>query len=155
MHSKFTTAHGFTTATALARTSFSLILQASLLQKKKRVHSIVNLGGVVKTLRIVNLLSRSIFSTAGSFGFWVFGEGVDSARGVAALVVCRRNSSCNSSCDAIARNGRRTIGDRQPRTIPTKDLLLQAVFWGGVVCEFSEPKKKAKYAPPPVLHSRY
>ena len=40
---------------------------------------------------------------------WVFGEGVDSARGVAAIVICRRNSSCNSSCDAIARNGRRTI----------------------------------------------
>ena len=40
---------------------------------------------------------------------WVFGEGVDSARGVAAIVVCRRNSSCNSSCDAIVCNGRRTI----------------------------------------------
>ena len=42
---------------------------------------------------------------------WVFGElqGVDSARGVAAIVLCRRNSSCNSSCDAIPRNGRRTI----------------------------------------------
>ena len=26
---------------------------------------------------------------------------MDSARGVAAIVVCRRNSSCNSSCDAI------------------------------------------------------
>ena len=26
--------------------------------------------------------------------------------------------------------------------------------FGGVVCELSEPKKKAKYAPPPVLHSR-
>ena len=37
--------------------------------------------------------------------FWEFGEGVDSARGVAAIVVCCRNSSCNSSCDAIARNG--------------------------------------------------
>ena len=36
---------------------------------------------------------------------WEFGEGVDSARGVAAIVVCCRNSSCNSSCDAIARNG--------------------------------------------------
>ena len=34
---------------------------------------------------------------------------MDSARGVAAIVVCRRNSSCNSSCDAIAHNGRRTI----------------------------------------------
>ena len=34
---------------------------------------------------------------------------MDSARGVAAIVLCRRNSSCNSSCDAIARNGRRTI----------------------------------------------
>ena len=40
---------------------------------------------------------------------WEFGEGVDSARGVAAIVVCCRNSLCNSSCDAIARNGRRTI----------------------------------------------
>ena len=37
--------------------------------------------------------------------FWEFGEGVDSARGLAAIVVCCRNSSCNSSCDAIARNG--------------------------------------------------
>ena len=34
---------------------------------------------------------------------------MDSARGVAAIVVCCRNSSCNSSCDATARNGRRTI----------------------------------------------
>ena len=40
---------------------------------------------------------------------WEFGEGVDSARGVAAIVVCCRNSSCNSSCDSIPRNGRRTI----------------------------------------------
>ena len=40
---------------------------------------------------------------------WEFGEGVDSARGVAAIVVCCCNSSCNTSCDAIARNGRRTI----------------------------------------------
>ena len=40
---------------------------------------------------------------------WEFGEGVDSARGVAAIVFCCRNSSCNSSCNAIARNGRRTI----------------------------------------------
>ena len=45
------------------------------------------------------------------------------------------------------------IGDREPRTIPTKDLLHQVVFLG-VVCELSEPRKKAKYAPPPVLHSR-
>ena len=47
------------------------------------------------------------------------------------------------------------IGDREPRTIPTKDLPHQVVLGGGgVVCELSEPKKKAKYAPPPVLHSR-
>ena len=38
-----------------------------------------------------------------------FGEGVDFARGVAAIVVCCRNSSCNSSCDARVRNGRKTI----------------------------------------------
>ena len=41
--------------------------------------------------------------------FWEFGEGVDSARGVAAIVVCSSNSSCNSLCDTIARNGLRTI----------------------------------------------
>ena len=29
--------------------------------------------------------------------------------GVAAIVACCRNSSCNSSCDTIARNSRRTI----------------------------------------------
>ena len=34
---------------------------------------------------------------------------MNSTRGVAAIVVCCRNSSCNSPCDAIARNGRRTI----------------------------------------------
>ena len=43
---------------------------------------------------------------------WVFGEGVESARGVAAIVVFCRNSSCNSSscsCDAIVRSGQKTI----------------------------------------------
>ena len=40
---------------------------------------------------------------------WVFREGVDSARGVAAIVVFCHNSLCNSSCDAIVRNGRETI----------------------------------------------
>ena len=34
---------------------------------------------------------------------------MDSARGVAAIVVFCRNSSCNSSCDAIVRNGGETI----------------------------------------------
>ena len=34
----------------------------------RRVHSVVNLGGVVKTLRRSSSLSRSVFSTAGSFG---------------------------------------------------------------------------------------
>ena len=46
---------------------------------------------------------------AGRHNFWEFGEGVDSARGVTAIAVCCRNSSCNSSCNAIARNGRRTL----------------------------------------------
>ena len=41
--------------------------------------------------------------------FWEFGEGVDSARGVAAIVLSCRNSSCNSSCDAIVRSGQQTI----------------------------------------------
>ena len=41
--------------------------------------------------------------------FWEFGEGVDSARGVAVIVASCRNSSCNSSYDAIDRSGRKTI----------------------------------------------
>ena len=36
---------------------------------RRGVHDIVNLGGVVKTLRRSNSLSRSVFSTAGSFGW--------------------------------------------------------------------------------------
>ena len=51
--------------------NISLVLQASLLSKKGSQHS--KFGGVVKTLRIVNLLSRSLFATAGSFG-WSVGE---------------------------------------------------------------------------------
>ena len=34
---------------------------------------------------------------------------MDSARGVAAIVVSCRNSSCKSSCDAIVRNGRKVL----------------------------------------------
>ena len=34
---------------------------------------------------------------------------MDSTRGVLEIVVCCCNSSCNNSCDAMARNGRRTI----------------------------------------------
>ena len=36
---------------------------------------------------------------------------------------------------------------------PQKTFLIRWYFWG-VVCESSEPKNKAKYAPPTVLHSR-
>ena len=46
------------------------------------------------------------------------------------------------------------FGDRESRTIPTKDLPYRVVFLGGMVLEFSEPKRKAKDAPPPILHSR-
>ena len=35
---------------------------------QRSVHSVVNLGGIVKTPRRSNSLSRSVFSTAGSFG---------------------------------------------------------------------------------------
>ena len=38
-----------------------------------------------------------------------FGEGVDSARGVAAIVLFCRSSSCYTSCDAIVRSGRKTF----------------------------------------------
>ena len=53
----------------------------------------------------------TVFRAAGSHSIkiWEFGEGVDSARGVAAIVVCCRKSLCNSSCGAMACNGRRAI----------------------------------------------
>ena len=38
------------------------------LSPHRGVHGVVNLGGVVKTLRRSNSLSRTVFSTAGSFG---------------------------------------------------------------------------------------
>ena len=40
---------------------------------------------------------------------WEFGEGVDSARGLAAIVVFCRNRSCNNSWDAIVRSDRESI----------------------------------------------
>ena len=45
---------------------------------------------------------------------------------------------------------------RGPRTThhPDKRPSSSGGILGGVVCELSEPKQKAKYAPPPVLHSR-
>ena len=41
----------------------------------RRVHTVVKMGGVVKTLRRSNSLSRSVFSTVRSFGYFGFGKG--------------------------------------------------------------------------------
>ena len=46
------------------------------------------------------------------------------------------------------------IGDHQPRTIPTKDLLHEVVFFGGVVRELSEPKKRQKIGTHPQFCTR-
>ena len=43
--------------------------------------------------------------------------------------------------------------NRGPRATHQRPSSSGGTF-GGVVCELSEPKKKAKYAPPPILHSR-
>ena len=56
----------------LVRTSYSLVLQANL-SSQRRVHIVVNMGGVVllssrKTLRHSNSLSCSVLSTVGCFG---------------------------------------------------------------------------------------
>ena len=54
-------------------------------------------------------------------------------------------------------NGREVkLGDREPRTIPIKDLPHRVVFWGGWGggVRIVRTKAKGKYAPPPVLHSR-
>ena len=47
--------------------AISLVLQA--FSPQRGVHTVVNMGGVVKTLRRSNSLSRSVFSMVGSFGF--------------------------------------------------------------------------------------
>ena len=66
VRSNFTSAQWFTMATPLALTQFSWVLQAFFPSKSGSRCS--EQGGVVKTLRRSNSLSRSIFSTAGSFG---------------------------------------------------------------------------------------
>ena len=40
---------------------------------------------------------------------WEFENGVDSARGIAAILVCCRKSLCNSSCSAMVRSNQRDI----------------------------------------------
>ena len=71
MRSKFTLAQCFATATPAALTQFSWVLQAFLPSTRVSQRSKYGGGGgVVKTLRRSDSLSRSIFSTAGSFGFY-------------------------------------------------------------------------------------
>ena len=68
MRSKSTIAQWFTIATPLRGHHFPRFLQAS--PSQRRVHSVVDMGGVVKTLRWSNSLSRNVFSTVRSFGWW-------------------------------------------------------------------------------------
>ena len=70
--------------------------------KSRRLHE----ANSTKSQTLAFYINRSVLVPLRA---WESGEGLDSARGVAAKVVCCRNSSCNSSCDAIARKGRRTI----------------------------------------------
>ena len=78
MHSKFTMAQGFTMATPSRRHPFPWFYKE--LSSQKRVHTIVILRGVVKTLRRSNSLCRSVFSMAGSFG-WGWGDKIFFFRG--------------------------------------------------------------------------
>ena len=66
MHSEFTMTQWFTMATSLCGHRFPGNYRHPASQR--RVCGVVNLGGVVKTLRHSNSLSRSVFSMAGSFG---------------------------------------------------------------------------------------
>ena len=71
-HSKFTTRSKFTIAQWFTMVTPSCGRHCPWFYRQpssqKRVHTAVNEGGVVKTLRHSNSLSRSVFSTAGSFG---------------------------------------------------------------------------------------
>ena len=64
-------------ATPLALTLFPGFCRHS--SPQRGFHSVVNTGGVVKTLRRSNSLSRSVFSTAGSFGNGVFSGSLHSS----------------------------------------------------------------------------
>ena len=67
MRSRFYYRTGICYRGPLARASFSLVSQASF--SRRRVHSVVNLGGgLVTSLRRSNSLSCSVFSMVGSFG---------------------------------------------------------------------------------------
>ena len=66
----------------------------------------------------------------------------------------QRQSAITSPSQTAKRFLLAKIGDRQPRTIPNIPPSSSGGILVGVVCELSEPNKKAKYAPPPVLHSR-
>ena len=68
LRSKFTMAQWFTMAAHLARTSFPCFYRH--LSSQRRVRSIVNMGGVVKTLRRSNSLSRSVLVWWGPLGDW-------------------------------------------------------------------------------------
>ena len=60
-------------------------------------------------LGILELCQKSVGGPFRQLRNWEFGEGMDSARGVAAKVVFCHNSSCNSSCDAVVHSGRTAI----------------------------------------------
>ena len=69
MRSKFTIAQRFAMATPPR--ADTIFRGFAGIFPQRRVQGVVNLGGIVKTLRRSNSLSRSIFSTVGSFG-WPF-----------------------------------------------------------------------------------
>ena len=70
MRSKFTIAQWFAMATPPPCAHTIFLGFAGIFPLQEGVHGVVNMGGIVKTLRRSNSLSRSIFSTAVSFGLF-------------------------------------------------------------------------------------
>ena len=86
--------HGDLLSRTLARTSCPWFYRH--LPSQRRVHSIVNMGGAVQTLRRNNSLSRSVLSVAASFGL---GGPVEIPLPITRQT-CRTTSAyCTTDCD--------------------------------------------------------
>ena len=102
MRSKFAIAQRFAIATPFSGHHFPWFFRH--LSSQRRVHNVVKMAGVVKTLRHSHSLTRSVFSTAGPLG------GVNTALGGAQVKVqplnqapvCRANSKGQTKWDKRA-----------------------------------------------------
>ena len=109
------------------------------LSPQRGVHGVVNLGGVAKTLRRSNSLSRTVFSTAGSFG-----------NAVARLACLSSASVAETQSTTLALQTRAPWTEVKLAQISESCLAgVQKVFWaeGSRVSQESLALGQARFAP--------